>query len=87
MTLDAVGDIAFEAGVRLHELTGRTATLEEAFLDATGGSEEFVAHGLVPSSTGEPPWPAAAPGDLPPPAWQPGPLPAESAGTDAGDRP
>jgi len=87
LTLDAVGDIAFEAGVRLHELTGRTATLEEAFLDATGGSEEFVAHGLVPSSTGEPPWPPAAPGELPPPAWQPAPFPAESGGTDAGERP
>jgi ABC-2 type transport system ATP-binding protein len=53
LTLDAVGDLAFEAGVRLHELTGRAATLEEAFLDATGGSEEFIAQGLVASGTPE----------------------------------
>ncbi|MFD2081957.1 ABC-2 type transport system ATP-binding protein [Actinopolymorpha cephalotaxi] len=38
-----VGELAFSAGVVLHELTTRTATLEEAFLEATGGSEEYVA--------------------------------------------
>jgi ABC-2 type transport system ATP-binding protein len=58
LTLETVGDIAFEAGIRLHELTGRAATLEEAFLDATGGSEEFIAHGLEAPPT-EPPWPPA----------------------------
>ncbi len=31
-----VGELAFTAGVVLHELTTRTATLEEAFLEATG---------------------------------------------------
>ncbi|HET9498625.1 MAG TPA: ATP-binding cassette domain-containing protein [Marmoricola sp.] len=39
-----VGDLAFEAGIRLHELTNRTATLEEAFLERTAGAEEFLAH-------------------------------------------
>ena len=63
LTLETVGDIAFEAGIRLHELTGRAATLEEAFLDATGGSEEFIAHGLEAPPT-EPPWPPSAPGEL-----------------------
>lgn len=40
---DQVGDAAFDAGVRLHELSVKTATLEEAFLEATEHSEEFVA--------------------------------------------
>jgi ABC-2 type transport system ATP-binding protein len=43
--LDAarVGDLAFDASIRLHELSNRVATLEEAFLEATHGTEEYVA--------------------------------------------
>lgn len=40
---EKVSLLAFEAGIRLQELTSRTASLEQAFLAATGGSEEFVA--------------------------------------------
>jgi ABC-2 type transport system ATP-binding protein len=40
-----VGDLAFEHGIRLHELATRTATLEEAFLEATADAEEFQARG------------------------------------------
>ncbi len=43
MTQAEIGDIAFERNVRLHELTTHTASLEEAFLEATAGSEEFHA--------------------------------------------
>ncbi|MGI9083793.1 MAG: ATP-binding cassette domain-containing protein [Aeromicrobium sp.] len=41
--LDAVGigDAAHELGARLHQLATRQATLEEAFLSATGMDEEF----------------------------------------------
>jgi len=41
--LDAVsiGDLAHEFGARLHQLVDRQATLEEAFLSATGKDEEF----------------------------------------------
>lgn len=41
--LDAatVGDVAHELGLRLHQLVTRQATLEEAFLSATGDDEEF----------------------------------------------
>lgn len=39
-----IGDLAFENGIRVHELSVRQATLEEAFLELTGGSEEFQAH-------------------------------------------
>jgi ABC-2 type transport system ATP-binding protein len=38
---EEVGDVAFAEGMVVHELTTRTATLEEAFLEATAGAEEF----------------------------------------------
>jgi len=40
-----VGDVAFDNSVRVHELSTRVATLEEAFLEATRSAEEFQAHG------------------------------------------
>ncbi len=43
MDSERVGDLAHELGVRVFELSDRQATLEEAFLDATGASEEFRA--------------------------------------------
>lgn len=39
----AVGDLAFEHGFRLHELSAKVATLEEVFLERTAGAEEFQA--------------------------------------------
>ncbi|HSV40722.1 MAG TPA: ATP-binding cassette domain-containing protein [Nocardioidaceae bacterium] len=42
----AVGDLAFESSIRIHELSNQQATLEEAFLEATGFAEEFQAHQL-----------------------------------------
>jgi ABC-2 type transport system ATP-binding protein len=41
LTIDAVGDLAALHGVRLHELTPLTASLEEAFMDLTRDSVEF----------------------------------------------
>ena len=38
-----VGDLAFGAGIVLHELTTRVATLEEAFLEATAGEQQYEA--------------------------------------------
>jgi ABC-2 type transport system ATP-binding protein len=43
MDSDSVGGLAHELGIRVFELGNREATLEEAFLDATGASEEFRA--------------------------------------------
>jgi ABC-2 type transport system ATP-binding protein len=48
MTAAAVGDIAFEQGIRLHELTVVRASLEEAFMELTAGSVEF--HAGVPDA-------------------------------------
>ena len=44
-----VGELAFGAGIVLHELTTRVATLEEAFLEATAGSQEYEAGTGAPS--------------------------------------
>lgn len=38
---EQIGDAAHAAGARVHQLVTRQATLEEAFLQATGMSEEF----------------------------------------------
>ncbi|MFG2055199.1 ABC transporter ATP-binding protein [Micromonospora sp. NPDC048930] len=38
-----VGDLAYELGVRVHELTPVAASLEEAFLELTAGSVEYAA--------------------------------------------
>ena len=39
----AVGDLAFDAGVRLHELSTREASLEQAYQELTAGSVEYRA--------------------------------------------
>ena len=47
MTTDVVGDIAFEQGIRLHELTVVRASLEEAYMEVTADSVEYHAE-VVP---------------------------------------
>lgn len=51
---EAIGDLAFEAGVRLHQLSTKVATLEQAFLSVTEGDEEFRAD-VMPGATAPPP--------------------------------
>lgn len=41
VSAEQIGDAAHAAGARLHQLATRQATLEEAFLEATGMAEEF----------------------------------------------
>jgi ABC-2 type transport system ATP-binding protein len=48
LTTDAIGDIAFERGVRVHELSAVRASLEEAFMELTADSVEF--HAGVPDA-------------------------------------
>jgi ABC-2 type transport system ATP-binding protein len=43
----AIGDVAFDNGIRLHELTTTTASLETAFMTATGDAEEYVGRGVA----------------------------------------
>ncbi|MFG6192022.1 ATP-binding cassette domain-containing protein [Nonomuraea sp. JJY05] len=42
-TLETVGDLAHEAGIRLHELRTREASLEQAYQELTAGSVEYGA--------------------------------------------
>jgi ABC-2 type transport system ATP-binding protein len=43
MSAEQVGDLAFNEGIRLHELTMMRASLEEAFMELTADSVEFRA--------------------------------------------
>jgi len=49
MPTERVGDVAFEAGVRLHELSQARASLEEAFMELTADSVEYHA-GAAPDA-------------------------------------
>jgi ABC-2 type transport system ATP-binding protein len=49
LTTDAIGDIAFEQRIRVHELSVLRASLEEAFMELTADSVEF--HAGVPDAT------------------------------------
>lgn len=46
---DDIGKLAFAAGVPILELTQRSASLEEAFLELTAGAQEFSAHDTKPA--------------------------------------
>ena len=54
---DRVGDVAFEAGVRLHELAQTRASLEQAFMELTADSVEYHA-GNSPAGPAAPGAPA-----------------------------
>jgi ABC-2 type transport system ATP-binding protein len=47
----AIGELAHREGIVLHELAPQSASLEQAFMSATGASEEFVAHEFIASVT------------------------------------
>ena len=49
MAAEMVGDIAFEQGIRLHELTLLRASLEEAYMEVTADAVEY--HAGVPGAT------------------------------------
>lgn len=44
---DEIGKMAYEASIPILELSRRTASLEEAFLELTEGSEEYKAHTTI----------------------------------------
>ncbi len=50
LTTAQVGDLAFENGIRLHELAPAQASLEEAFMELTAASVQF--HAGVPGNQG-----------------------------------
>jgi ABC-2 type transport system ATP-binding protein len=46
LTADAIGDLAFDNAIRLHELAPALASLEEAFMELTSSSVDFRAAAL-----------------------------------------
>jgi ABC-2 type transport system ATP-binding protein len=48
MSAEAIGDLAFEQGLRLHELATVRASLEEAFMELTASSVEY--HAGIPGA-------------------------------------
>ena len=71
LTAVEVGDLAFENRIRVHELVTREASLEDAFLEITGGAQEFQAHAPEPLPPGPGGWQQPGPGDWqqPGPGW------------------
>jgi len=51
LTSDAIGELAFENNVPLYELAPQAASLEEAFLELTAGSEEFATKAATETGT------------------------------------
>lgn len=49
LALDRIGDLAFDNGIRLHELAPLQASLEQAFMEITRDSVEY--HAAVPTAT------------------------------------
>jgi ABC-2 type transport system ATP-binding protein len=49
LALDRIGDLAFDNGIRLHELAPLQASLEQAFMEMTKDSVEY--HAAVPTAT------------------------------------
>ncbi|WP_166345475.1 ATP-binding cassette domain-containing protein [Phytoactinopolyspora limicola] len=69
-----IGELAHRDGIVLHELATRSASLEEAFITATGASEEYVAHDVT----------AGPPPETPPPTDS---QPVQETGDDTTDKP
>jgi len=50
-TTDWIGDAAFKYGITVYELTKRTASLEDAFLELTSGDQQFELGSSAPGET------------------------------------
>jgi ABC-2 type transport system ATP-binding protein len=61
----AVGELAFRENVLLHELATHSASLEQAFISATGASEEYIAHDVAEVLGTGTPIVAEQPGETP----------------------
>ena len=72
VTTPEVGELAARHQLVLHELSTQTGSLEDAFLAATAGAQEFQSGALPPSAStvvaAPPPPPPPAAGPFAPPA-------------------
>jgi ABC-2 type transport system ATP-binding protein len=74
-----IGEIATAAGIVLHELTPRLASLEEAFMELTAGSLEYGLAGSAAAPGGTAPGAASPAGGAAPADGQPSATPAEGS--------
>jgi ABC-2 type transport system ATP-binding protein len=44
LTSDEIGQLAYDAGIAVFELTPQRASLEEVFMDLTAGAVEYGSH-------------------------------------------
>ena len=81
---ERVGDVAFEAGVRLHELAQTRASLEQAFMELTADSVEYHARNSPagPAAPGAPAGHASAPNVVAPVPGAADPAAADPAAAD-----
>jgi len=68
----AVGELAARHQLVLHELSSQTGSLEDAFLAATAGAQEYQSGRLAPAAPVTSGAPPGAPATLPPPTTLPG---------------
>jgi ABC-2 type transport system ATP-binding protein len=57
-----IGELAASMGATLHELSPRTASLEDVFLEVTAEAQQYQGEGPPPPAPPPPPPPAAGPG-------------------------
>ena len=84
MEAPRIGELAAGAGIVLHELTPRLASLEEAFMELTAGSAEFGAAPSAGPAGGPAPDRGPAPADGSAPAGGPAPADAGQPGPSGG---
>ena len=58
-TAAEIGELAAQLGATLHELSPRTASLEDVFLEVTAGAQEYRGTGELPAPPPPPPAPPA----------------------------
>ncbi|ABW09723.1 ABC transporter related [Parafrankia sp. EAN1pec] len=76
---EQVGELAGAVGLVLHELSESRGSLEQAFIQMTGGDVEYHAGGVGPTGPLVGTGPAGAPGALGVPGPQPGAVPAPTS--------
>jgi ABC-2 type transport system ATP-binding protein len=65
MAMERVGELAAQHAVVLHELSPQQASLEDAFLKATAGEQEYRSASTIPAPPGPPTVPLPPPGSPP----------------------
>ena len=63
LAIERIGEIALQTQTVLHELSSQSESLEEAFLQATAGAQEYQSGGTAAAPPAPPALPGPAPSD------------------------